>query len=254
MNPLAFSFSIINAICGRLFNFHVRHHRLGNAPVLDDALRRLQAHNIEIGSLIDVGASDGFWSKAFAYHFPGRRHLLIDANEIHRPKLIEICQRHTNWRFEIVAVGETEGMAYFDPSDPLLGHLSEYRLNDRYQPCRVTSIDRLVADHSLPPPFLLKLDTHGVEIPILSGAKETLKQTNLLVIEAYNFTFGKPAVPFWDLCQYMLELGFRPLDAFDLLYREVDHAFWQVDFLFARSDFPLFQERRFFNAERKSIL
>ena len=74
------------------------------------------------------------------------------------------------------------------------------------------------------------------------------------MIEAYNFTFGKPAVPFWDLCQYMLELGFRPLDAFDLLYREVDHAFWQVDFLFARSDFPLFQERRFFNAERKSIL
>jgi len=51
-----------------------------------------------------------------------------------------------------------------------------------------------------------------------------------------------------------LELGFRPLDAFDLLYREVDHAFWQVDFLFARSDFPLFQERRFFNSERKSIL
>ena len=120
---------------------------------------RLQAHNIEIGSLIDVGASDGFWSKAFAYHFPGRRHLLIDANEIHRPKLIQICQRHTNWRFEIVAVGEAEGIAYFDPSDPLLGHLSE-----------------------------------------------------------------------------------------------VDHAFWQVDFLFARSDFPLFQERRFFNAERKSIL
>jgi FkbM family methyltransferase len=254
MNPLAFTFSIINAICGRLFNFHVRHHRRGDAPVLDDALRRLRTHNIEIASLIDIGASDGFWSKAFAYHFPGRHHLLVDANRIHRPKLVQICQRNTNWRFEITAVGATESTLYFDGSDPLLGHLSEYPLNDNYQPCPVTPIDRLVADHSLPPPFLIKLDTHGVEIPILSGAKETLKQTNLLVIEAYNFTFGAPAVPFWDLCQHMLQLGFRPLDAFDILYREVDHAFWQVDFLFARSDLPLFEERRFFVSERKFIL
>jgi hypothetical protein len=49
-----------------------------NRPVLNDALRRLQTHEIEVASLIDVGASDGKWSKNFARYFPGRRHLLVE--------------------------------------------------------------------------------------------------------------------------------------------------------------------------------
>jgi len=57
---------------------------------------------------------------------------------------------------------------------------------------------------------------------------ETLKQTSVLVIEAYNFTLGQPAVPFWDLCRYMLRTGIRPLDVFDLHYREVDNAFLAI--------------------------
>jgi FkbM family methyltransferase len=250
MNPLALSFSIINAICGRLFGFHVRaHYRTGDEPLLDDALQRLRKHQIEIETLIDVGASDGIWSKAFAHYFPGRQHLLVDANEMHRPKLIEVCRSYPNWRFELTAVGPSNGTLYFDGSNPLLGHLSEIPLNDNYRPCPVTTLDRLVQQEGLSGPFMIKLDTHGVELPILSGASETLKQTNALVIEAYNFTWGGSAVPFWDLCQHLLGLGFRPLDLFDVLYREVDGALWQMDLLFARSDLPLFQEQRYFRQE-----
>jgi hypothetical protein len=137
-----------------------------------------------------------------------------------------------------------------DASDPLGGHLSEKPWNENYRPCPVTTIDQLLEKHPLPGPFMIKLDTHGVEIPILSGASKTLKETSAIVIEAYNFTFGAPAVPFWDLCRYMLELGFRPLDVFDLLYREIDNAFWQFDLLFVRSDLALFQDPRYFIAGR----
>jgi hypothetical protein len=97
---------------------------------------------------------------------------------------------------------------------------------------------------------MIKLDTHSVEIPILSGASKTLKETSAIVIEAYNFTFGALAVPFWDLCRYMLELAFGPLDVFDLFYREVDNAFWQFDLLFVRSDLALFQDPRYSIAGR----
>ena len=147
-------------------------------------------------------------------------------------------------------MGATTGELYFDASDPLGGHLSKTPWNEKYRPSPVTTIDHLLEKQPLPGPFMIKLDTHGVEIPILSGATETLKQTNVIVIEAYNFTFGEPAVPFWDLCRYMLDLGFRTLDVFDLLYREVDSAFWQFDLMFVRSDLALFQDSRFFIAGR----
>lgn len=262
MNLLAFSFSIVNSICGRLFNFHLHHRplrggsiwkpgvRIRNQPTLEDALHRLADHKIEIESLIDVGASNGIWSKAFARQFPGRHHLLIDANQVHQSKLSQVCRENPNWHFMMTAVGATTGELYFDASDPLGGHLSATPWNEQYRPCPVTTIDNLLETNPLPPPFMMKLDTHGVELPILAGAAKTLQQTNVIVIEAYNITFGEPAVPFWDLCRHMLDIGFRPLDVFDLLYRELDDAFWQFDLLFVRSDLPLFKDSRFFISER----
>jgi FkbM family methyltransferase len=219
-------------------------------PTLDRALQRLQAHKIKISTLIDVGASNGFWSKAFARHFPDRHHLLVDANEVHLPELTKACAENRRWHYALTAVGGETGELFFDGSDPLGGHLSTSAWKTEYRPCPVTTIDDLLKKQPLPGPYMIKLDTHGVEIPILAGSTETLKQTNVIVVEAYNFTFGEPAVPFWDLCHHLFELGFRPLDVFDLLYREIDGAFFQFDLLFVRSDLPLFKEMRFFVAGR----
>jgi FkbM family methyltransferase len=223
---------------------------INDNPTLQHALRRLKKHGIPFNSFIDVGASDGIWSRALADHFPGKRHLLLDANKTHLPALAKVCQEYENWSFRFTAVGGQSGTLYFDDSDPLGGHLSETPLNENYRPCPVATIDDIVAEQKLPGPYMIKLDTHGVEIPILQGAQHTLESTNLLVIEAYNFTFGGPAVPFWELCRHMFQLGFRPLDVFDLLYREVDHAFWQFDLLFAKADLPLFSDPRYFIDKR----
>jgi FkbM family methyltransferase len=257
MSLAGLSLSIVNSVCGRLFHAHLHPHFFKdgqpagpNEPTLDNALQRLAAHKIEIASLVDVGASNGVWSKAFAHYFPGRHHLLVEANQVHLPALTELCRERPNWRFAMTAAGGTTGELYFDGSDPLSGVLATTPWNENYQPCPVSTIDDLLKTHPVPGPIMIKLDTHGVEIPILTGAMETLKQTSVLVIEAYNFTLVQPAVPFWDLCQYMLKLGFRPLDLFDLHYREVDNAFWQFDLLFVRDNLPLFRDTRYFIAGR----
>lgn len=250
----AIALSTVNIFCHRLFRVHLQAQPVDDAgknknePLLEDALRRLRNHNIEIASLIDVGSGDGFWSRAFNKHFPDRHHLLVEANEVHQPALSKQCQENKRWQLAMTAVGGTTGTGYFDGSDPLIGQLATEPWNEKYHPCQVTTLDDLLEKQPVPGPFMIKLDTHGVEIPILSGASKTLKQTNAIVIEAYNFTFGGVAVPFWELCRYMHDLGFRPLDVFDLLYREIDGAFWQFDLLFARSDLPLFQRKGFFTA------
>jgi FkbM family methyltransferase len=235
----------------RRFGYDVRFTPVNEEdPTLHKALRRLQKHGIEFDSFIDVGASNGVWSRALAEYFPGKRHLLLDANKTHLSALAKVCQEYENWSFQFTAVGGQSGTFYFDDSDPLGGHLSETPLTENYKPCPVATIDQIVDQQRLSGPFMIKLDTHGVEIPILQGAKRTLESTNLLVIEAYNFNFSGPAVPFWELCRHLFQLGFRPLDVFDILYREVDDAFWQFDLLFARSSLPLFQDSRYFIAGR----
>ena len=225
---------------------------LRQKPVLHEALVRLRRHRIQFATVLDIGASDGHWSVDFAKVFPSKFHLLVDANMIHMPKLKLACDENARWKYDLTAVGAKSGTLYFDGSDPLGGHLSEVPYNENYKPCPVQSIDELISKHQLQPPFLIKLDTHGVEIPILNGAAKALEKTPLLIVESYNFTFGEPAVPFWEFCQFMFDRGYRPIDVFDILYREIDLAFWQFDLVFAKSDLPLFKDWRFFVDKRRN--
>jgi FkbM family methyltransferase len=215
------------------------------SPTFAHALDRLRATGVDFQTVIDVGASNGCWSKAVTSIFGSRNHLLLDANRGHEADLIRECLQHPNWQYVIAPIGEAPADAYFDDSDPLGGHLSATPINARYKPCKVTTIDLLIQAGQFPGPYLVKLDTHGVEIPILNGATQTLKDTNMLVIEVYNFDFGPPAVPFWDLCKHLLALGFRPIDLFDVLYRPLDRALWQFDLVFVRADLPVFKDTRY---------
>ena len=73
---------------------------------------------------------------------------------------------------------------------------------------RETTIDHEIGASSLPGPYMIKLDTHGYEVPILLGAKETLRKANLVVIETYNFRLREGVLLFHEMVAYMRDLGF----------------------------------------------
>jgi hypothetical protein len=104
----------------------------------------------------------------------------------------------------------------------------------------MASVDTLVRQRNLGGPFLLKLDTHGFEVPILEGAHETLTQSSMLIIEAYNFTLRPGCLRFYELCPYLEARGFRCVDVFDVSVRPLDNAFWQMDMVFLPSTHPVF--------------
>jgi len=114
-----------------------------------------------------------------------------------------VCQETPELALLLAAVGAKTEEVYFDASHPLGGHLSKHHHDQNYRPCISTTIDNLLEKQPLPGPFMIKLDTHGVEIPILDGSTNVLQQTNVLVIEAYNFDLGESAVPFWELCRHL---------------------------------------------------
>ncbi len=102
------------------------------------------------------------------------------------------------------------------------------------------TVDALLRDRGLPPPYLLKLDTHGFEVPILEGAAESLRQTQLVVVEAYNFRIENESLLFHEMCGYMGGKGFRCIDLCDPMHRPKDGALWQFDLFFlpaAREEF-----------------
>lgn len=212
-------------------------------PTFAGMLLRLKARQPQFRTVVDVGASDGNWSRRLAAVLPSaKNYILIEAQSVHREGLARFSADFSASRIVAAAAGGRTGEIYFDADDPWSGLAAETPdvRPGKWIRVPVTTIDQEVGSSAFPGPYLVKLDTHGFELPILEGARATLAQTELLVIECYNFDVAPGAQRFPEFCQHLASLGFRCVDMFDLGYRPSDGAFWQCDIVFARADAPVF--------------
>lgn len=209
----------------------------GEPSRMRDALKLLARLGIAPATIVDVGASDGRWSELARDAFPGAELVLFEPQPVHAPALDRFQTKHPDVRIVRSAVGGTEGSSPFDASDPWGGVLQGERTSTSIAVSVVTLDDALA---TATPPFLVKLDTHGVEAEILAGAEQTLTRSVAWVIEAYNQQIVPGCLLFWELCGYMAERGFRPVDLVDVLHRPHDGTLWQMDLFFVRADLAVF--------------
>jgi FkbM family methyltransferase len=201
----------------------------------------VRARKASVRTIIDVGASDGRWSEEVMNWFPNAAYLLIEAQKApHETALREVCQRHANAQYVLAAAGSRQGTIHFNADDPFGGAASETPSvkNDIEVP--MTTIDFEVEQRRLQPPFLIKLDTHGFEVPILQGAAKSLADTNVLIVEVYNFKLCDGCLRFHEMCAHLEERGFRCGDIFDVSHRPKDDVLWQMDAVFLRASRPEF--------------
>jgi FkbM family methyltransferase len=202
-------------------------------------LARARARGLQVGTVIDVGASDGIWSRQAQRFFSKAKFLLFEPLAERQAALEQLRKTH-GFDFVPVAAGAEKGSVDFaiDPALDGSGVAAPGTRETRSVP--VEPIDAAVATRSLPGPYLLKLDTHGFEIPVLTGATKVLAQTELLIIETYNFTLVPGCLRFHELCAWLETRGFRCCDLADPMRRPRDGVLWQMDLAFIPKDRPLF--------------
>jgi FkbM family methyltransferase len=218
-------------------------HRQGSSLLIGPRLRSTMepgiAHLREIGvkpkTIFDVGASNGSWSEIAMRIFPDAHYVLFEPQPCHQESLREFNSAHSNVTIIPKAVGKADGMTRFDASEPLGGQLVAKQ--DKHAiDVPVTSLASAAQQLRAVQPYFVKLDTHGFEKSILDGAAELLPQTSALLIEVYNHRTSCECLTFWEMCVYLENLGFRPIDIVDVTYRPYDGTFCQADMIFIRSD------------------
>ncbi|MCW4016769.1 MAG: FkbM family methyltransferase [Candidatus Bathyarchaeota archaeon] len=211
----------------------------------DRALTRIFKRELEIKSVIDVGASDGSWSKMCMGHIPDASYFLVEAQNYHLDALDTFCSNNINAQYILSAAGDYEGECFFDDTDPFGGCASHSPNEQAQTSFPMTTLDSAVNNAGLNGPYLLKLDTHGFEVPILNGAQQLLTQANLVVIETYIFKLNQDALLFHEMCTDMARRGFRVVDFSEPLWREKDMALWQWDLFFIRDNNPVFNSNSY---------
>lgn len=219
--------------------------RVPSVPFDLAPLQRLRASGCQWASLIDLGAARGAWSAAYLREGLAGPVLAVEPLAEHEVALRTLQATHPQLRYCLAAAGATDGAtadlhvtADLDGST-VAGGTGE----PRQVPLR--TVDALVAEFQLPPPYFLKFDTHGYEIPILRGARQTLAHTAALVMEMYNFPISPSALLFPEMCAHLESLGFRCCDLSDPLRRPGDQVLWQVDLWFRRASDAIFQRNQY---------
>jgi FkbM family methyltransferase len=203
-------------------------------------LRRAAALCPEIGTVVDVGAAAGKWTRLALPHFPRARFLLLEPLAERGPELTALHGEHARVEHVSAAAGRAPGEAQFHIAEDLDGSGLRATASAGTRGVPVTTLDHELSARSLPAPYFIKLDTHGYEVPILEGAEQALRQASLLMIEAYNFRIADECLRFHELCAWLEARGFRPIDLLEPLRRPHDQILWQIDLVFARTDHPVF--------------
>jgi FkbM family methyltransferase len=157
-------------------------------------IRTLFEKGVRFATVIDLGCADGhfflfnYCLGLFADAYP----VNIDANPIYGSSLNAI-KHALGGHFVIAAVsdavGETEmtnavhpyWSSLRPPDDPYWERINGMSQNKTVVP--TVTLDLLKERFDLKPPFLLKLDVQGAEAAALRGARETLKETDVVICE-----------------------------------------------------------------------
>jgi FkbM family methyltransferase len=215
------------------------------ALTMKGALERTKDRGDVINTVIDVGASDGRWTRNCMKVFGESKYLLIEAQEGHKESLEQFKNEQDSIDYTLAAAGKEKGTIYFDAGDLFGGLASETPIAENGIEVPVVALDDEVERLKLKGPYLLKLDTHGFEVPILEGAKEVLKNAAVVIIETYNFRLTNDSLRYWEMCSYMEKRGFLPVDNVDFMLRSKDKAFWQMDTFFIPKDSEVFTSQKY---------
>lgn len=215
----------------------------GNDSTQNKAMKRLIGVGISPDLVIDVGAAKGVWTTDSLTHFPNANYVLIEPIKEQIEHMDPSLRSSPNITVVNAVAGSEKGEVKFNITPDLDGSgvyadgIGEERL------IPVVRLDEVT--EGKPGRILLKLDTHGYELPILEGCSGIWGRMDCMIIEVYGFHVSPTGPLFHELSAFLAEKGFRLYDVVDFVRRKKDNAFWQADAVYLRSDSKVFQDNSY---------
>jgi FkbM family methyltransferase len=237
---------IIRTLVNKLGYSIVKKRPLNTVSYSDQMVKGLKRFSTiisNIDTVIDVGAAAGTWYEKAHQVWPQANYMLFEPLIERTQELEEIKQKNHKVSVIFAALGKEQSKLKFTVSDDLDGSGFYGTGNQREIP--VEYLDGIISQEKMKGPYVLKLDTHGFEIPIFEGAADTLKNTELIIVEVYGFYVAPNSLLFWQICEYLDEKGFRLADIVDIMRREKDQAFWQCDAFFIKKTNKIFENNSY---------
>lgn len=189
-------------------------------------------------TVIDVGV--GYGTFELYEQFPDAHYLLIEPLREFERVLRDISRRYKA-EYVIAAAQDKPGTTVMNihnrlDCSSLLKETDGSHVDGTPREVPSVTIDGLCKEKDLRGPFLIKIDVQGAELIVLNGAKETLKNSELIILEVSLFQFFVDGSELYDVVSYMKKNNFVVYDIFGGHIRPFDGALAQVDMAFVKED------------------
>jgi FkbM family methyltransferase len=185
-------------------------------------LRHLQKLGIALRHFYDVGASNGRWSSRVSQDFPEATfelfEPLVEVAPEYQRNMASTLAAHPRFRLHKIALGSQckSTVMYWYPENTVGSTALELeRVPPTAKAVKVTmlTLDYAVQEFRLPVPQVIKMDTQGCELGILTGARETLPQVTVLLLECWlSRAYGKPTPLLLEVAEWLREIDFHLWD------------------------------------------
>lgn len=197
-------------------------------------------------SFFDVGASNGCWSARVSKVFPDAAFELFEPLADSPPyteRMQIILSKHPRFRLHKFALGaECRKTKMYLP--PNLPGSTALELGDRVPAgWQCVEVDMLTLDYAveefrLAAPDVMKVDTQGCELSVLEGARRTLPNIQLLVLECWLArSYGNGTPLLLEIAQWLREFDFHLWDVGDT-WRDNDGTLCSQDCFFLNASCP----------------
>ncbi|MBI9052059.1 MAG: FkbM family methyltransferase [Anaerolineaceae bacterium] len=127
----------------------------------------------------------------------------------------------------------------------MLSKITKSNKNVEIREVNLICLDQITIDYSLSGPFVIKADVQGTELDVIEGSKAILEETELIILETSLFEFLPNNPQFFDVINYMKNIGFVVYDFIGGAIRPFDGALGQIDVAFVKENGVLRQSHEY---------
>jgi FkbM family methyltransferase len=202
--------------------------------------------DLEIKTVLDIGANVGHFALAISYLLPEAKVYSFEPLPECFKELEHRTSNNTNIKAFNVALGNESGSLMF--------RRNEYNFSSSFlemSPLHVTAfpesakcettevdierLDDFAQNLEIKKPFLAKIDVQGFEDQVLKGGMETIYNANMIIVETSFFTLYKNQPLFDDIYLRLKAHNYTYVGAFDSLRDPISGRVLQEDSIFIRS-------------------
>jgi FkbM family methyltransferase len=185
-------------------------------------------------SILDIGANVGQFYNEIKIIFPDAYYYLIEGSEHCKPALETL-----NVDFSISLLSDTEKEVdfYVRKNELRCTGNSIYRENTSFydddqiiiERNKTQTLSKLLSGQKFD---LVKIDVQGSEIDIINGGLEIFKNTKGVLMEVSLVEYNQNAPTKNFVYNYMINLGFEPVEVIGNINHPITHELIQQDILF----------------------